>query len=259
FSARARAHVTHMNRSVKPKSPLRARSFQPAPPHRDSSTPSIDAAAASLEYRGAAARAAAASRWRSTGLPASLSIAAAMAAGFSGGTQPRTPWCARCPWPRPPATISGSECDTHAFKNLGRDDGPEDGGVSQRNQCHVAQAPDLRHSLPGLTRKHYYILELALRHHGFHASPARAPADKQKYDIRALAEQGRCLDHLVQRMRQSVRAEVARDKLALQSQARFERRDRGRGWYCVASTPFTTTGSFLPSRPTSGREPPAGP
>src|SRR5256885_13095018 len=36
FSARARAHVTHMNRSVRPKSPLRARSFQPAPPHRDS-------------------------------------------------------------------------------------------------------------------------------------------------------------------------------------------------------------------------------
>src|SRR6266480_5736183 len=61
--------------------------FQPAPPHRDSSTPSIDAASASLEYRGAAARAAAASRWRSTELPASLSIAAAIAAGFSGGTQ----------------------------------------------------------------------------------------------------------------------------------------------------------------------------
>src|SRR5205814_2333141 len=61
--------------------------FQPAPLPRDSSTPSIDAASASLEYRGAAARAATASRWRSTGLPASLSIAAAIAAGFSGGTQ----------------------------------------------------------------------------------------------------------------------------------------------------------------------------
>src|SRR5207253_4043272 len=96
-------------------------------------------------------------------------------------------------------------------------------GVAQRNQCHVAQAPDLWHSLLGLTRKHDYILEFALRHHGFHASPVRAPADEQKRDILALAEHGRCLDHLVQRMRESVRAEVACDKLALQSQVRFKR------------------------------------
>ena len=65
---------------------LESADFQPTPPH-DSSTRSIDAASASLEYRGAAARAATASRWRSTGLPASLAIAAAIATGFSGGTQ----------------------------------------------------------------------------------------------------------------------------------------------------------------------------
>src|SRR5205823_14294969 len=65
---------------------LESGDFQPTPRH-DSSTRSIDAASASLEYRGAAARAAAASRRRSTGLPASFSIAAAIAAGFSGGTQ----------------------------------------------------------------------------------------------------------------------------------------------------------------------------
>ena len=53
----------------------------------DSSTSNMHVASVSREYRGAAARAATASLWRSTGLAASLSIAAAIAAGFSGGTQ----------------------------------------------------------------------------------------------------------------------------------------------------------------------------
>jgi hypothetical protein len=56
-------------------------------PHCDTSTSNINAASASLEYIGAAARAATASRCWSSGLPASFSIAAAIAAGFSGGTQ----------------------------------------------------------------------------------------------------------------------------------------------------------------------------
>src|ERR1700730_12626649 len=61
------------------------RSFQPAPPHCASSTSNIGAASVSLEYVGAAFLAAAVNR--SSGLPGSFSIAAALAAGFSGGTQ----------------------------------------------------------------------------------------------------------------------------------------------------------------------------
>lgn len=117
------------------------------------STPNIDAASAAI-----------ANRRRSRGFPARLSIAAAIPAGSSGGTQTPQPmaWTIRVASPSGTAMRTGMPIPMHS-KIL-------DGitvlktGASRSGTNATAQAPDLRHSPLGLTREHDYALKLALRH-----------------------------------------------------------------------------------------------